>query len=420
MSDVVVTVEARRRRAERSLRSKLAIAGLVVLLLGLAHNAVFRAGFDPRSSTDMSVYRLAAIAALHHEPIYEVRNARGWPYVYPPSFAVLSFPLAAVSLPVGALCFYFFSLACVGGVLALARASLPDAPWRGSVVKWAAALTSLFFIDVFTRGQIDHLILLALVVCLHAWLERRAWLAGIALGFALAIKPTPGALLLLFFLVRGEWRFLAWSLAGFALWMLAPAGLFFGPDVTREYLSTWVGGVVRASGGAGSASPAFAPAPDGFAGLADPALRNNQSLHAFWTRSGAAGPLGRWLALASVLALLVLSVRAWRVEHTTRAKRIVQFASPILVTLVAAPLARDDYFVALFPAMLGLLAMRATAAEPERRVLTRALGVASLALLPPLVFPDLRYASPLLIGTLVIWAASIGALRRPVGTMPDR
>jgi len=104
-------------------------------------------------------------------------------------------------------------------------------PWRRIGVLVFLAVAPLQ--SNFLSGQV-HLVML-LLVAIAAWLyfEDRAFLCGIALGAAAALKIYP-ALFLLFFLVKKQWRAAVGLLCGMLGAVLASAGLF-GVAACRIY-----------------------------------------------------------------------------------------------------------------------------------------------------------------------------------------
>src|SRR5579862_3367226 len=91
----------------------------VLLLILFAWVSLYRCGpyrtasgktwGSPATRSDFSVYRLVGQAVLNHTDIYELRNDRGWAYVYPPAFAVAMIPFAFVSTQLGVFLWYCIS-----------------------------------------------------------------------------------------------------------------------------------------------------------------------------------------------------------------------------------------------------------------------------------------------------------------------
>src|SRR5262245_43900743 len=89
----------------RHLRRHWAVfAGLVVaLVIWCAVDVRQRAVIDPERPylhmTDFTVYTEAGAAFYSGGVPYDVTNARGWKYLYPPLFALLVAPLSRISAP---------------------------------------------------------------------------------------------------------------------------------------------------------------------------------------------------------------------------------------------------------------------------------------------------------------------------------
>jgi len=111
---------------------------------------------------------------------------------------------------------------------------------RQWIVGWSTAICCIFFMDVLTRGQFGLLLLFCIMLTLFGWLTKRKWLAGLALGFAIAIKITPAGLLLVFFLLKREFKLLLWSCAGLIIFSVCIPSVFFGLEETIELLLVWV------------------------------------------------------------------------------------------------------------------------------------------------------------------------------------
>ena len=93
---------------------RLLIGFTLVVVVVLGVHTAYRAGpYDfggkrwgsSLHHSDFTVYQLAGRAVVEGTDIYEVRNERGWAYVYPPPFAILMVPFAFMSVLAGAITF---------------------------------------------------------------------------------------------------------------------------------------------------------------------------------------------------------------------------------------------------------------------------------------------------------------------------
>ena len=159
--------------------------------------------------------------------LYAVRD--GLPFTYPPFAALLFAGLATLSFSESSLLFIFAALAGAGVVSAwLSRHYFGLGRWREAFADWrfrtvALAGTAAILLlgpwrDTFVFGQIN-IILMGLILtdfALHG--KDRAgeirWPAGLLIGVAAGIKLTPLAFGL-YFLVRRDFKALAWMAAGF-------------------------------------------------------------------------------------------------------------------------------------------------------------------------------------------------------------
>lgn len=141
----------------------------------------------------------------------EGRSLAGLPhYRYPPTFAVLVAPLAALGFGP----FFFVWYAVNVGLFAVSvglsrRLAAPTGEEGACTSRWLpAALVAVYAIDTLFLGQ-TNILIMALVY--WAFLEEargRQWAAGLPLGAAIAIKVFP-APLLLYFAFRLRWRVVA-------------------------------------------------------------------------------------------------------------------------------------------------------------------------------------------------------------------
>src|SRR3990167_8955569 len=81
-------------------KTKKVVVSLALLsfVFGVGASTIFRAGFDVKIRTDLSVYRAVGVAVLEGKDIYEVRNERTWYFTSPPVVSVLCIPLAFLPL----------------------------------------------------------------------------------------------------------------------------------------------------------------------------------------------------------------------------------------------------------------------------------------------------------------------------------
>ncbi len=176
-------------------------------------------------------WALAALAANYLHPYH--------PYVQTPLWAWSLKPLClGMSYPAFNVLFMALELAAFALTAELfARAWTPKllAP------RWMAALLALLslttpFVFAMCLGQTHILFLCLTVAAMYAASRDRPMLAGTALAVAAAVKITPG-LLIVYWLVKGEFRAAGAFAAVFAMLLLASFAAC-GPDLMLAYFAS--------------------------------------------------------------------------------------------------------------------------------------------------------------------------------------
>ncbi|HBH54279.1 MAG TPA: hypothetical protein DDY91_20535 [Planctomycetaceae bacterium] len=369
----------------------------LALLIWCAVDVMVRARVDPEKPslhmTDVTVYTEAAKAILAGEDPYQVTNIRGWPYIYPPLFAVLMSPLAPLPEPWQAAVWFWISVACLLGCYCECRHLLDRVHQSGNTSRrreliflgLAFAAGLLPALNCLQRGQVGLFLLYPLLLGVRLVLTEKnshQWIwAGVALMLPVAIKLTPalpvaclaGMLLVQAVLrphLRPRFAFVTGGLIlGVLLhFFLIPASLV-GWNRNLEFLDTFHNNV---------SSKVNDVRSDDFGGHV--ASKRNQSL------SNAAYRCGNWVAArlgmgpddllaetpgnqlpmdrpAANLTLLVirglalLALGAASYKACTRRDRLAWLAAyglAIVATFVVSPVARGHYFLMWIPGSLFL------------------------------------------------------------------
>ena len=184
-------------------RGPVAASGAwLILLLSAAGLAVF---LWNNGRFDLDIY-IDAIRGWPDHSLYDYRDPKvGLPFNYPPLAAVLMLPLTVLDRAVIDKLWLLAGIAASAWFIVTATRMAPRLPF-GS---WAAPLVAavgIWSVPVLLTarlGQINWLLALAVIVDLK--LERdRPRAAGIATGFAAAVKLYPAAALL-YFVARRNW-----------------------------------------------------------------------------------------------------------------------------------------------------------------------------------------------------------------------
>jgi hypothetical protein len=402
-------------KAEAILRSRwlapwrlllgLLVAATIWGLVDVRHRGVCDPAAPWEHKSDLTVYTEAGAAFFDGRPPYEVRNPRGWTYVYPPLLAIVLAPLHALPMQDQVTVWFFVCLGTCWGVyrecariVALVRRSDADPaagagwfPWLGLIAAVAVLLPTL---NCLQRGQVSIVVLYLLLLGLRLVLSGRSDFARIGGGMVLAasvavkIIPILPVTFLLFIQVasflRQRWqrqpvaaqrgRQLAGSSLGVALglvmfFFLLPAALI-GWNANLRHLDTW-SHLVLSSAEKSTATPGFEK---------DTHSVRNQCLGNAVYRLGnfgayalAGGPedplvdddnppprlmdspiVDRCLLFARISLLMALLLVGTRLatQNDAALSLAAGFGLACVAVLVLSPVARNHYFVLLAPGVL--------------------------------------------------------------------
>lgn len=340
---------------------ELALLGLLGLLL-LAGTAIAANDLiPPRIQLDFTAYYLAAQAVVAGRSPYdlavlrELAAAQGSPsvvaYLYPPAFAVLLAPLAA--LPLGAANLVWFALQLLWLPLAaLCIVRLVPLPGRALGVLCAMALLMPAVHHTLELGQVNLLLLLLLALALFVLGPRPRgviWelLGGALLAGATLLKLFPAVLVLPLLAYR---RWVALLGFGAGLLLLLLVGLAAGGPATTLF---WAADVLpRYAGGFGTPNNQslvaalgrlFTPTSVDLLPLLGRPAR--QTLAPLFDSPPLGLLLGYGLSGAVVLASGWLLVQRWL--HRGRALEPAEPAFLLVALLLALPLVWYHYYTLL-------------------------------------------------------------------------
>ncbi|HEY3789420.1 MAG TPA: glycosyltransferase family 87 protein, partial [Urbifossiella sp.] len=249
-----VSVQPERAQAAGLSRiEKIVIAVAAALFLALGAITVIRSAFQTSPKTDFQVYARAAWAVRAGADLYSVTDNNGWHYVYPPAFAIVMAPLADPYpfMPhvgyspfwLSAALWYLIGLgSAIYTVHALARVVLPEAI-RGSRRWWYARLGPLLFCIggitlSISRGQVNTVVIALAVAGFVAAMRSKRIASGAWLASAAVLKIIP-VMLVLFPIVRRDWRSVFAGLATAALLLFAlPAAIWGLPGAIEANRKT--------------------------------------------------------------------------------------------------------------------------------------------------------------------------------------
>jgi alpha-1,2-mannosyltransferase len=375
------------------------LALVIVVVLGVL--MVHRAAFSTELNSDFMTYRAAGWAVLTGSDIYEAQNSRGWPYVYPPPFAILMTPFAEMSAFTGSIIWYLLSVIlvissvqmCVTMVRALGQ--FGRNPFWLYVLSFGMVL--LWVGQGAVEGQATILTLWLLMVALYRSQRGSDISGGTALAWAGLLKAFPLALLA-YFTWKKRWRLVRATMTALIIGGIALPSLVYGWQRNLTYWQEWAVAVAQPSLGVETLR-LQSKVNDR---VLSPDNPRNQAMHAVLWRLGAENQtrfLTAAIGLMMALAMLV-------VDRRTQPQRDLLIAAAWLAwILVIAPVSHFDYhMLALLPmSVLAYLALVKT----DLLVTTLArvtLIVYLLASVCTLALPPLQYIGLLCWTTLGLWA----------------
>lgn len=206
---------------------------------------VAAAAYFPRFAKDsvgMTLYSQGAECVLQGTPL----NPCAKMFSYPPAFAFLMAPFAAMPMGLRVAVWYVISVAATVGCFMISEKlvmRLLPGRWSDNELAWLRIVTIIvsikFVLAVFEWQAYDTLTYFIVLAGLWAIVVNRALWGAVLLAFATAIKATP--LVFLPYLVVKR-RFLAaaiFTVVFIALWLL-PDAYWALKNIRPHYLETWL------------------------------------------------------------------------------------------------------------------------------------------------------------------------------------
>jgi alpha-1,2-mannosyltransferase len=216
--------------------ARVALLGMVVFSIYL----IFNKGVG--QSQDFEVFYIAGKRILAGDfEIYKFADAN-MPYKYWPGFAYLMIPLAVLPVPVAQTVWALLNIGAMFAVLVLVLRGLSPAGNWWVISAWSLVLTGQALTDHFMDGQINLLIVAAMLVAFQIIGTNRSWRAfgGVMLLLAAAAVKLFPLLVFLLFVVKREWRLTAQAAVAvvlFALVPFLPVGIEAGLDQYRMWFA---------------------------------------------------------------------------------------------------------------------------------------------------------------------------------------
>jgi hypothetical protein len=401
-----------------------------------------RTTFLSRRMGDLNCYLRPAWALRTGGDIYQILDDCGWHYNYPPLLAILMTPLAdppagadrtgMLPYSVSVAIWYLINVACLAlGVHWLARALEEQAAdprvrrqpagcrgwWALRMLPVLACLVPIG--HTLMRGQSNLIVLLCLCAMMAALLRGRSGRAGWWLAWPICIKVYP-AFLLLYPVVRRDWRFLGGAAAGLLVGLILIPVIALGRARTRDcyrdyYRVTLAPGLGIGEDLSRSGELTHITSTDSQSLLA--ALHNN--LHPDRaTRPSDASPTLRMVSylIGGLLTAVTFWAAGWK--RTPAGPDILLVVGALVLNmLLLCPVCHLHYFCLGLPLVMGLLASfwerhpAPQLSQPLAGLLAANIVLMILPNLPGLGML-LRERGFALYSALLLWAAAVVCLRK--------
>lgn len=330
---------------------------IVVFFLIVGISTLCRGGIGPPPArTDLTVFLRGAEAVKSGENLYGVTNDRGWRYVYLPLLAILLTPFTHIPLLLNTSLWYALSIASLCGAIFLSAGMARDRPAGMRSAVMAGIFCAPTLVESMTRGQLGVITLFLAIAVLYLYIKGRPIWAGILFAFAVVLKSSPLAPLLIFFLVKKEWKLCVSALIGIFFFAFALPSLTMGIRHNWSSLLELNRLLSHAISTDGNKSILWSQ-------LATPLAWDNQSLYAvfvrwpwptetefaansdFWVRWGV-----RAFGVASLAALAFIS----RKKNTrSPAERIMlEYGLFLCLAILASPVTEIHHYAIFFALFL--------------------------------------------------------------------
>ena len=204
-------------------------------------------------AVDFEVYYAAGQSLLSgRTDLYSSDFANGpvMDYRYPPVFLLLFLPFAA--LPKAVALFAWSTVlvsSCFAGFIALKRVSQPALD-NAKGINWTfaiAALLTVKYVVLCLRYLNVHVLVVAFIfLAFVLWIKKKEMPAAFLMSLAVSIKVFP-VLLLPYFVIKRQWRFVGMTACFVLMFTLSPA-YYFGINENIDLHQQWFSKVVNESG----------------------------------------------------------------------------------------------------------------------------------------------------------------------------
>lgn len=403
-----------------------AIIVAIGIVVGVGTSTLYRGALGRVQRTDLTVYLKAAedIKDNHGINLYSVENSRHWHYVYTPLLAVLMSPIARWPLPVNIMLAYLISVCALLGTCFLSHSfgeKSHELDWK---IVLSIILCAPTMLETITRGQLGIIMLFFATAIYFCYLKNWKILAGVLLGFAVALKISPLALTIFFFLFKKEWKIAVVSIMTGAFFVFFFPAFAVGFHQNWELLKIWKG--LMAVGSSNAVYKSYL-----FAELFSPFQVNIQSIYAVLTRcfwvseQSFIGGSNLTIRVVSQLAGIILLGALYlnRLPAKSAENRsflLAEYSLYPMLMLFSSPISQDHHYTVLYLLFLSaLLVIRYYPAKSFHRVLLLvSVWVAAGFVLAGFIFDSIEFVGGPLWGSLFLWLVVLLCVAQYRKTLP--
>jgi hypothetical protein len=371
--------------------------------------------------------------------IYGIESIRHWHYVYPPILAILLAPVSKWPLGATVGLAYLLSIAGLIGTVVLSRrfpenTRLAQTSHQGhaSVQKslgcrpapWQIALAMFFclpmFLNTLTRGQFGIISLFFMAAVFYTYIKQKKILSGLLLAFAIALKISPLAFLVFFFLMKREWKILLSALVGAGFFFFLLPSLAIGFHQNWELLKIWKN--LMSISQSDTAYQHYL-----WGELFTPFAEDNQSLYAIVTRfvwpseSQFLGHSNAWVRFAtSGLGMLLLALPFIKTRQASPSptqdplRSLAEFSLFPMLMLFTSPVTQIHHYTVVYFLFLATLLMmdRVPRGSWLRKALGFSLWICAFSLMMGMIFPIVSYWGIPLWGSMLLWGVVLCSIKK--------
>jgi hypothetical protein len=164
-------------------------------------------------------------------------------YRYPPLFLLVIVPLSLLPYRIALILWYALEIGALIGCVMVLRRVTESA--RRKLAMWVIAflIVEQYLVATLNTGNVQLIVAFSMFVGLWLATRRKDLMAALLIALAVTIKPLP-LMLMPYFLIRKQWRFVLMTVVFVVVLNAAPAA-YFGFHQNTELLQTWLNKVAR-------------------------------------------------------------------------------------------------------------------------------------------------------------------------------